>query len=240
MSPTLPAAGGGHWVQVTPERLSGWLDRFAARHGPLVWTRSPADDANDDANANANANAVATAADGAIAECLVPYPPLPLTGPTATSLVLHACQPRRVGVLLVRLGGYAAGVFDGTSLTASKVGSRPVHGRSAAGGWSQQRFARRRDGQARVALGAAADAAAGVLLPAAATLDALILGGERRAAAQVLDDPRLARLRPLVAEPFLTVPDPRRRVLDDSPAQFRAVRIRVIEPVPDPTQQPSA
>jgi hypothetical protein len=46
----------------------------------------------------------------------------------------------------------------------------------------------------------------------------------------VLEDPRLAALRPLVAEPFLTVPDPRRRVLDDAPAQFRAVRIRVVEP----------
>jgi hypothetical protein len=217
VSPALPAAGGGHWVEVAPERLAGWLDRFADRHGPLTWTRSPD-------------TVVATAADGATADCRVPFPPLAPTGPTAASLVTHALRPRRVGVLLVRLGGYAAGVFDGAALTASKVGSRPVHGRSAAGGWSQQRFARRRDGQARVALAAAADAAAGVLLPAAAELTALIVGGERRAAAQVLDDPRLAPLRPLVTEPFLTVPDPRRRVLDEAPAQFRAVRIRVLEP----------
>ena len=62
----------------------------------------------------------------------------------------------RAGVLLVRLWGSAAGVFDGTSLVSAKVGSRQVHGRSAAGGQSQQRFARRREGQARVALAAAA------------------------------------------------------------------------------------
>src|SRR5258708_2392182 len=69
--------------------------------------------------------------------------------------------PRAVGVLLVRLGGYAAGVFAGypPALADAKVGSRPVHGRSAAGGWSQQRFARRREKQANEALDAAAGAA---------------------------------------------------------------------------------
>ncbi|MBL7499071.1 hypothetical protein I6A84_13100 [Frankia sp. CNm7] len=231
MSPAHPAAGGGHWVSVAPERLAGWQGRFGDRHGRLAWSVSPT-------------AVVASAEDGAIAEYQVPFPPLApapaVSGPAPDQgldlgldrlLVAHALMERRVGVLLVRLGGYAAGVFDGPRLVGSKVGARQVHGRSAAGGWSQQRFARRRDGQVRVALAAAADAAAGVLLPATG-LDAVILGGERRAAGQVLDDPRLAPLRPLVTEPFLTVPDPRRRVLDDSPAQFRAVRIRVVEPGP--------
>ena len=64
-------------------------------------------------------------------------------------------------MLLVRLGGYAAGVFTGYPpvLGTAKVGSRLVHGRSAAGGWSQHRFARRREKQANEALDAAADAA---------------------------------------------------------------------------------
>jgi peptide subunit release factor 1 (eRF1) len=183
-----------------------------------------------------------TAADGAVADCQVPFPPLPAATTTDAPatvadaspghlLAAHALADRRVGVLLVRLGGYAAGVFDGSRLVVSKVGARQVHGRSAAGGWSQQRFARRRDGQVRVALIAAADVAAAVLLPVAGELDAVILGGERRAAEQVLDDPRLTALRGLVVPPFLTVPDPRRRVLDEAPAQFRAVRIRVVEPV---------
>ncbi|HWH29889.1 MAG TPA: Vms1/Ankzf1 family peptidyl-tRNA hydrolase, partial [Mycobacteriales bacterium] len=68
----------------------------------------------------------------------MPFPPLP----AGRSVVEHALAPRRVGVLLVRLGGFACGVFTGDDLVASKVGSRPVHGRSAAGGQSQQRFAR--------------------------------------------------------------------------------------------------
>src|SRR5215472_10270806 len=72
----------------------------------------------------------------------------------SVSFAAHATADRTVGVLLVRLGGYAAGVFQGTEpiLVASKVGSRLVHGRSAAGGQSQQRFARRRENQARQAL----------------------------------------------------------------------------------------
>ena len=82
-------------------------------------------------------------------------------------IAAHAAADRTVGVLLVRLGGYAAGVFAGAPprLAASKVGSRLVHGRSAAGGQSQQRFARRREKQAAEALAAAADTAAGGLRP---------------------------------------------------------------------------
>ena len=45
----------------------------------------------------------------------------------------------------------------------SKVGQRHVQGRTKAGGQSQQRFARRRDNQARAAYEAAAEHAARIL-----------------------------------------------------------------------------
>jgi peptide subunit release factor 1 (eRF1) len=132
-------------------------------------------------------------------------------------------------VLLVRLGGFAAGVFEGSRLTVSKVGSRPVHGRSAAGGWSQKRFARRREAQAHDLIEAAVGVAVRVLLPAIATLDAVVLGGDRRTVEAVAGDPRLAALRPLVSGPILDVPDPGKRVLESAPDLFCAVRIRVVE-----------
>jgi Actinobacteria/chloroflexi VLRF1 release factor len=110
-----------------------------------------------------------------------------------------------------------------------------VHGRAAAGGWSQHRFARRREGQARTALEAAAAAAAAVLLPALGGLDAVVAGGDRRAVEAVLADPRLAALRPLLAARLLDVPDPRRRVLEDAPRRVRAVSIRVVEPGDGPS-----
>lgn len=206
-----PAAGGGRWVTVPPERLDRWLTGFAERHGPVA--------RQDSADST-----VLSAADGSTAEIGVPFPPV------VGDLVAHALASRRVGVLLVRLGGHAMGVFDGTTLIASKVGNRQVHGRSAAGGWSQQRFARRREGQVTVALTAAADTAARVLLPAVGTLDALVLGGDRGAVDTVLRDQRLAALRKLVSGRLLDVPDPRQRVLESSPALWRAVRIRLIDP----------
>jgi hypothetical protein len=167
-------------------------------------------------------------------------------------------------VLLVRLGGYAAGVFTGypPALGPAKVGSRLVHGRSAAGGWSQHRFARRREKQANEALSAAADAAVlifggaagagkgGVTVrstsqkratdggaavggrpaPRATRLDAVVLGGDRRAVADLRDDPRLGPYFGLATERFLTVPDPKRAVLLEAAKQFTAVRIWLTEP----------
>ena len=141
--------------------------------------------------------------------------------------IAHVTRRRRVGVLLVRRGGYAVGVFDGSDLAASKTGSSYVQGSTKAGGWSQQRFARRRANQARAAFAAAADAAAAVVLPAAGSLDAVVTGGDRAAVDAVLADARLAALRPQVVRPFLAVPDPRLRVLQEAPEMFTGVRVRL-------------
>ncbi len=195
-------------VSVDPERLQRWLDGFDARHGG--------------SSAVAGGDTVTvTGGDGATAVVTVPFPPL------VGDLVAHALRDRTVGVLLVRLGGHATGIVVGTRLEASKVGSRQVHGRSAAGGQSQQRFARRREGQVRVALAAAADNAATLLVPAAHRFDAVVLGGDRRALTTVLADPRLHPLQRLVSAPILDVPDPRHRVLLQAPALLRAVRIDI-------------
>ena len=220
-----PARGGGRWVEVAPQRLVTWVESFAGRH-PGV-TVAPA-----------GREVVTFAAqDGAAAECHVPFPPLtgdvPAAAAAAAGLVVsHVQAPRTVGVLLVRLGGYAAGVFTGSPprLAASKVGSRLVHGRSAAGGTSQHRFARRREKQAAEALSAAADTAVAVLGPFGGELDAVVLGGDRRAVSALRDDPRLRRFFELAGDRFLTVPDPRLAVLRDTPRMFSMIRIRLTEP----------
>ena len=206
-----PAAGGGRWVSTSPDRLQKWLDGFATRHGAV--TRS-----FDEQVVRLEAE------DGAVAEVEVPFPPLD------GGLVEHVLRDRRVGVLLVRLGGSAVGVFEGPRLVVSKVTTRQVHGRSAAGGQSQQRFARRREGQVRVALQAFTDTAARVLVPEAPTLDAVVVGGERTAVDEVLADRRLGPLRPLVTGRLLDGPDPRLKVLEASYDQLRAVWIRVQDP----------
>ena len=137
-----------------------------------------------------------------------------------------------MGVFLVRLGGFAAGVFAGSPprLVSSKVGSRLVHGRSAAGGTSQHRFARRRENQATAAVAAAADTAVKVLLPYAERLDAVVLGGDRKAITGARADPRLRPVMKQAVDRFLTVPDPRLAVLRDTPRLFLAVRIHLTGP----------
>lgn len=213
-----PAAGGGRWVSIPPSRLPRWLDNFAARHGGPPSAESH------------SGLVVFTAPDGSVAECHVPFGPLRQPA-GAAALIAHVSRDRRVAVLLVRLGGHAAGVFEGDRLLASKVGSRLVHGRSAAGGWSQHRFARRREKQADEAMGAAADVAARVLLPALDQgLDGFVVGGDKKAIDELRSDRRLAPLFTLETGPFLTVPDPRLAVLEKTPGEFRAVRIRIVDP----------
>ncbi|MBF8187916.1 hypothetical protein ITP53_19675 [Nonomuraea sp. K274] len=212
-----PAKGGGRWVTVPPERVHPWIDGFAARHGPFT--------------ATGDALVVRLlAADGALAELHVPFPPMQAGPPHVTRLVAHARAERRAGVFLVRLGGYAAGVFHGSGLVASKVGSRLVQGRTAAGGWSQQRYARRRRNQAAQVFDDAVETAIRVLSPYLGELDGVVLGGDRRAMDALRPDRRLAPLLALETEPFLVVPDPRLAVLRDTPATFRAVRVRVLDP----------
>ena len=199
--------------EVPPERLGRWLERWAEQHGPVTRTEL-------------RPERVTFAAADASVDCDPPFPPLTVTGVREGfdpgPLLEHVGRERVVGVLLVRLGGHAAGVFAGRRLVDSKVGSRNVHGRHSAGGSSQRRFERRRGEQARVALEAAADVAARVLLPHRADLDAVVLGGDRRALAEVLEDPRLRPLARLVAERVLDVPDPRLKVLKSTPDRFRA------------------
>jgi peptide subunit release factor 1 (eRF1) len=166
------------------------------------------------------------ALDGSRVVCDPPFPPLPAEargsrpGFDPAPLLEHVRRERVVGVLLVRLGGHAAGVFEGERLVDSKVGSRLVHGRHRKGGSSSGRFARRREGQARAALEQAANVAARVLL--LRTLDAVVLGGDRRALETVLADPRLAPLRPLAVDRVHDVPDPRLAVLRAMPERFLA------------------
>lgn len=79
---------------------------------------------------------------------------------------------------------------------------------SPEGGSSSGRFARRREGQARLALDAAADAVARVLL--LERLDALVLGGDAAALAALHADPRLSALLSGAEPRILDVPEPRR------------------------------
>jgi hypothetical protein len=133
-----------------------------------------------------------------------------------------------VAALLVRLGGYAAGIFDGERLVASKVGSRFVKGRHKKGGSSANRFRRRREEQARALIEEAADVAAEVLEPWRGRIEFAALGGDRAAIAQVLEarPQQLGWLTDRAVPRFFTVREPRQRELERLPYDLYAAEVQ--------------
>jgi hypothetical protein len=202
----------GRVIEVSPERLAGWLDRFAELHGDLHFDHH-------------HGMVQVSAPDGAAASLRVPFGTLDDHPDLRTALLHHVRRDRRVGVLLVRRGGHAVGVFDGRQLLTSKVGRAYVQGRTKAGGWSQQRYARRREQQTGQAYAEAADAAARVLLPIAGDLEAVVGGGDASGVEAVLADPRLEPLRALRTGRVLPTSDPRLDVLRQFGDRLRAVTI---------------
>jgi hypothetical protein len=212
-----PAAGGGRRLGVVPERLGRWLDGVAERHGAFTEV------------VVADGAVRVTCADSTTVVLRAPFDWSP--GPALlTSFTTAARVPRRAAVLLVRRGRWAVGVFDGPDLVVSKVDARQVQGRTAAGGWSQQRFARRRSNQTDAVVEHAVETAARVLLPHAAEVVALFTGGGRGLVDEVLADRRLAPLAAVRREPHLDVGDPTKAVLLETPKQFRAVDVHIVEP----------
>ena len=207
---------GTRLLNVAPERLTGWLDGFAERHGiPKV---EVADD-----------RVTLRAPDGAEAGFPLAWGPLP-AGEPLVNLVSEFLRPRRVGALIARQKAHAVGIFDGARLVTGRHGSHYVQGRTKAGGWSQQRYARRRANQAGRSFDAAAEDAAEVLLPELGRLEALMVGGDRTAVAAVLAHPDLAGLAELrLRHGFgvLGVPDPNAGVLAGFGGAFRRVAVEL-------------
>jgi hypothetical protein len=205
-------------VEVAVDRLSGWLDRFADRHGPI------------DASLEGSAVLV-RAADDQRALLTPPFaaraeaPPAEAATRPVSWLQTDVRRPRRVAALLIRRGGHAAGVYDGAELIASKVGRSYVQGTTKAGGWSQHRYARRRDNQTKSAVADAIEESARTIAPYLSSLEGAVLGGDRALIRLALADRRLAGLAQLPAEPFLDVGEPRLATLQGLPEQFLVVRI---------------
>nr|GID83106.1 hypothetical protein Ade03nite_20300 [Actinoplanes derwentensis] len=198
-------------MDVAPGRLSRWLANFGARH-----------------DSYREEGLTLIGGDGATATL---YPP-PGAGPVGTiaELIEQAGAPRRLGLLLARKGAVAVGIADGAELIVSKVDRNYVQGRTAAGGWSQQRFARRRDNQAKAAASDGAGIVGRILLPEVRSLVAVVTGGDRTAVDAILSVPQLAAVVALRTERMLEVPEPRHAVLVSAVAAARAVPVLIHEP----------
>ena len=135
-------------------------------------------------------------------------------------------RPRPVLVLLLRLGGYAVGIFEGERLVSSKVGSPFVKGRHRKGGSSSGRFARRREEQARTLFDKACETLRMQLEGYEGRLEHLIFGGDRLTLQAFQKRcPHLKRLEGIRLQRVLDVPDPRLNVLKGTPRLIYTSRV---------------
>jgi len=88
-------------------------------------------------------------------------------------------QDLTVALILLRLGAYAVGVFQGEKLVSSKVGTGLVHSRHKKGGSSAHRFERHREKQIEYFFTRVCHHVQERLEPYLQQLDYVIYGGER-------------------------------------------------------------
>jgi hypothetical protein len=214
MVKTRPASGGGRIVEVEPERLPRWVANFAERNGGIANHHAEGDAWTIESNEGTSASVVWTLAGGLPAGWLLADDPLK----AAEHLRDYALEPRHIAVLLARKSAYSVGVLADGRILASKTDTAYVQGKTKAGGQSQQRFARRRDGQAKAAEKRARDAVFAVL--GDAEFDALVTGGPVEG---ILEDPRLAALHPAVH--FGDIAEPKQALLTET--AYRAIGFRI-------------
>lgn len=217
---------GSRFLEVEPRRLPGWVERYVrARDGDV--------------------RAVVTApgldlvgGDGSLASVALldpdRRPGAARTGDDVTAtltaevaaLAGASAETRTLLVCLVRRGGWSVGVVRDGVVLHGTTGRRYVQGVTAAGGWSQQRYARRRSGQAGK-LAEDASSAVGRLLglvPGPGP-DAVVVAGDRSLAEQVLTGGPAAGLPRL--GPVEVGGEPRRADLDAAAGRVLSLRVTV-------------
>lgn len=203
---------------VSAPRLPGWLDRLAAGNGALDITPE-------------HGGLHVRAANGTEADLRAPWPDDGRPGRGTNDverLVSLAGQSRTLGIVLLRRGGYAAGVAREGLLLASKAGNRYVQSRTAAGGGSQQRFARRRANQADALVETAAEQAARLF--ADHPPEYLVFGGDRTLTELLARQKVFARWSSLPRLQPLDVQDPKLAVLAQAAKDACSVSIRITVP----------
>ena len=207
-------------VYVPASRIERWLETYTTRHGAGPVT--------------VDGGAVVVAGtDGATARLGLLWPGLQLGADPVADLLAAVRVRHRLGLLAIRADGHALGIWDGEAIVSSKRKGHYVQSRTAAGGWSQQRFARRRENQAKAAYESAAGDVAAILEPVVGTLDGILAAGNPAAITAVLADRRCRRTAALAAAVPLARLELRatsRDALTELAERFLSVVIGIDEP----------
>ena len=139
-------------------------------------------------------------------------------------------EERLVGVVLVRLGRYSVAVYRGEGLASSKTDKRYVKGKHHAGGTSQLRYTRVREGQMRRLYVKVCETVRAQFEPLAGELDYVVLGGEKFTLNGFLKVcPRLEGYKSITLKRRLNIRDPKRDTLDDLGSMLHESRVWSID-----------
>jgi len=120
-----------------------------------------------------------------------------------------------IALVLVRLGAYAIGVFQGERLLCSKVGTGLVHSRHRKGGSSAHRFERHRQKQMEVFFSRICNRVREQVEPYVSRLDYAIYGGERNTVNSFRKQCRFLKLVDnCTVEHLLNIREPRQATLE--------------------------
>jgi len=122
-----------------------------------------------------------------------------------------------IALVLVRLGAFAVGLFQGDRLVSSKVGKGLVHARHGKGGSSQRRFERHREKQIEGFFTRLCDHARERLEPYLRETDYVLYGGERSTVLALQKQCRFLNLASdRTLQRLLNVREPRQSTLEDA------------------------
>ena len=161
-----------------------------------------------------------------IARRYLVLPPFPLTESYLT--YGYDVEPLRsllqrdfiLALILVRMGAYAVGVCQKERVIDSKVGTGLVHARHKKGGSSQHRFERHREKQIEQFLGRVCCHVRERLEPHIRALDYVVYGGAQTTILSLRKRcPFLRQFDDRILSPLLTIPEPRRAVLETAIGQ---------------------
>ena len=124
-------------------------------------------------------------------------------------------SPYNVGVVLLRLGRFAVAVYEGDHLVSSKTDTRYVKGRHSAGGTSQKRYSRIREGQIKLIYEKTCQAVKDQFTPYLGDMQFVLLGGDKFTLNGLIKKcPMLDDLKNITLSRRLNVRNPKRDTLE--------------------------
>ena len=228
--PSAPDADESASLYLTPDGLSQWP--AASDSAMREWFRFAAPALNGpggDALLKSDTGLVVLRHGG---RGLAVIPPFPITNQTTgdtwdeAPLLQLLSTDYTVGVVLLRLGRYLVAVFKGAKPVVTKTDTRYVKGKHHAGGTSQLRFKRIREGQMRKLFDEACGVVSDRFQPHDREMDYILLGGERLTLSGFLKVcPYLQRRQNLILNRRLNIRDPKHDTLETLAGLLRQSRV---------------